>query len=199
MGLALDYDHGQTPLDQDEIDGLLISSVTTKRDLDEQEQLNIQSAFERYLFSNRIKSAQILKVEFILEVHLRMFDRVWSWAGEFRTTEKSIGITWTQIPVALRILIDDCGYWIDHQVYSPEEIAIRFKHRLVSIHLFSNGNGRHSRLIADILMKHVFQGSKFSWGQRNLANKTLARKNYIQALKQADLGNYEPLIKFALS
>lgn len=199
MGLTLHYDHGQTPLDEDEIHGLLISSVTTKRELDEQEQLNIQAAFEHYLFGRRSNVTQVFSEAFILEVHNKMFNRVWSWAGQFRTSEKSLGINWPQIPIQLRLLIDDCKFWMDHEIYPIQEIAIRFKHRLVAIHLFPNGNGRHSRLMADIMMKQVFKKAVFSWGQNTYYDTNKARLAYIKALKTADQGNYEPLICFAQS
>ena len=199
MGLELEYDHGQTPLDEDEINGLLIPSVTTKKELDEFEQLNIQKAVEWYLLRKKFKVDEIMTEEFILAVHKRMFDEVWSWAGEFRTSEKTIGIPWHQVPIQLRQLIDDCKYWIENGTYPPEEIAIRFKHRLVAIHLFSNGNGRHSRLMGDILMKHAFGLPIFSWGHKNLVDKGATRSAYIKALKKADKDDYSDLIGFAQS
>lgn len=199
MGLELVYDPGQTPLDEEEMDGLLIPSVTTKKELDEFEQLNIQKAVEWYLIKKKFKADKILTEDFILQVHKRMLDEVWSWAGGFRTSEKTIGIAWHQVPIQLKQLIDDCKFWIKNDTYPPEEIAIRFKHRLVAIHLFSNGNGRHSRLMADILMKHVFGLPIFTWGQKSLVNKSKTRTSYIKALQKADNGDYEDLIAFAQS
>ncbi len=128
-----------------------------------------------------------------------MFNDVWSWAGKFRKTNKNIGVGKYQIGIKLRQLIDDCKYWINNKTYSDKEIAIRFKHELVSIHLFPNGNGRHSRLMADIMMKNIFKKSIFSWGQKNLVNKSSARKHYIKSLKNADNGAINDLIEFAVS
>jgi Fic-DOC domain mobile mystery protein B len=199
MGLKLEYDPGQTPLDEEEMDGLLIPSVTTKKELNEFEQLNIQKAVEWSLIRKKFKVGKILTEEFILEVHERMLDKVWSWAGAFRTSEKTIGISRHQVPIQLRQLIDDCKFWIDNETYPAEEIAIRFKHRLVAIHLFSNGNGRHSRLMADILMKHAFGMQIFTWGQKSLVNKSKTRETYIKALQKADNHEYGDLIAFAQS
>jgi len=199
MGLDLNYENGQTPLEEEEKEGLLIPSITTREDLDEFEQLNIEKAVEWYLVRKKFRKENILTEKFILDVHKKMFNDVWSWAGKFRKTNKNIGVDKHQIYIRLRQLIDDCKYWINHETYSDEEIAIRFKHELVSIHLFPNGNGRHSRLMADIMMKNIFKKSIFSWGQKNLVNKSSARKQYIKSLKNADNGNIKDLIEFAVS
>jgi len=97
----------------------------------------------------------------------------------------------------LKNLLDDAKYWIDHETFDPKEIAIRFKHRLVSIHCFPNGNGRHSRLIADIIMEKIYKSQPFTWQQSNMVKADDTRKNYIQALKEADNGNMVPLLEFA--
>jgi len=184
MGLEIKYEKGQTPLSEEEMEGLLIPTITTREELDEFEQQNIEKAVEWYLLRRKHKVNKILTEEFILEVHKRMLGDVWAWAGEFRRSEKTIGIPWHQIPVRLRQLLDNCKYWVDNQTYSDEEISIRFKHELVAIHLFPNGNGRHSRLMGDIMMKQVFKKRILSWGHRGLVNKGKARETYIKALKK---------------
>jgi Fic-DOC domain mobile mystery protein B len=118
--------------------------------LDEFEQSNIEEAVE-WSMKNKFSSDQILTVNFIKEVHKKMFSEVWSWAGKFRKTDKNIGVDKHQIPLHLMSLLDDCKYWIRNKTYSEDEIAIRFKYRMVKIHPFPNGNGRHSRFCADIL------------------------------------------------
>ena len=152
MGLNLTYNDGQTPLDEDEKEGLLIKSIATRGEVDEFEQQNIEDAIQ-WSLTRKFKSDQILNEPFILALHKRMYGRVWSWSGEYRKTNKNIGVDKLDIPVALRSLIDDASYWLEHNVYEPDEFAIRFKHRLVSIHCFPNGNGRHSRMIADIMIE----------------------------------------------
>mgnify|MGYP001555748186 CR=1 FL=1 len=199
MGLKIDYEKGQTPLSEEEMEGLLIPTITTREELDEFEQQNIEKAFEWYLLRKKLKVDQILTEEFIQKVHKRMLGDVWAWAGELRRSEKTIGIPWHQIPVRLRQLLGNCKYWVDNQTYSDEEISIRFKHELVAIHLFPNGNGRHSRLMGDIMMKHIFNKPIFTWGQRNLVNKGVVRDSYIKVLKNADGGNFNDLIAFAQS
>jgi len=126
-----------------------------------------------------------------------MFADVWKWAGEFRTTNKNIGVDKFQIGVELRNLLHDCNYWIDNKVFPEDEIAVRFSHRIVSIHPFANGNGRHSRLIADILVHNGLGRPIFSWGSRNLVKRGEARTHYLAALRKADENNYSPLIQFA--
>jgi Fic-DOC domain mobile mystery protein B len=196
MGLNLEYIEGQTPIDEDEKEGLLIPAITTKDDLDEFEQLGVEGAIE-WSRKRKIALQQILSEDFVFELHRRMFGEVWKWAGQTRTSNKNIGNDWTQIREELKKLLDDCKLWIDHKVFPEDEIAIRFSHRIVKIHLFPNGNGRHSRLIADIIVSHVFDRPVYSWGSINLTTHGAARSTYLKALKQADEGNYQPLIKFA--
>jgi Fic-DOC domain mobile mystery protein B len=198
MGLKFDYKFGQTPLAEEEKEGLKIRTISTHHELDEFEQLNIEKAVEWTIHSN-FKSNQILSEKFVRSLHKRMYGEVWKWAGEFRKTEKNIGIPWIRIGVELKTLLEDCRYWIEKQTYSAEEIAIRFKHRLVSIHCFPNGNGRHSRLMADIIMESIFKEEIFTWHQSNMVKADEIRKKYIKSLQEADRGNIHPLIKFAKS
>lgn len=196
MGLELTYEQGQTPLNEDEKDGLKIKSITTQQELDQFEQLNIEKALEWTIHAN-LKPEKILTEKFVKDLHKRMYGDVWKWAGEFRKSEKNIGITWPQIGIELRSLLEDTKFWIENSTYLPEEIAIRFKHRLVSIHCFPNGNGRHSRLMADIIIESIFGEEVFSWHQSNMVKADETRTKYIDSLKQADIGNIEPLLEFA--
>ena len=196
MGLELLYGEGQTPLDEDEKEGLKINSITAQGELDEFEQLNIEKAVEWTINAN-LKPEKILTEKFVKDLHKKMYGDVWKWAGEFRRSEKNIGIAWTQIGIELKNLLDDTKYWIENNTFSPEEIAIRFKHRIVSIHCFPNGNGRHSRMMADIIMESIFGKEIFSWNQSNMAKADETRKEYIHALREADNGNVKPLIEFA--
>lgn len=196
MGLELEYTNGQTPLDQEEKEGLKIKTITTQGELDEFEQLNIEKAVQ-WTIHTKFKAKNILTEKFVKDVHQKMFGDVWKWAGEFRKTEKNIGIPWTQIGVELKNLLDDTIFWIDNKTFTPQEIAIRFKHRLVSIHCFPNGNGRHSRMMVDIIIESIFKSELFSWHQSNMAESNDARRLYIKALKEADKGHLTPLIEFA--
>lgn len=199
MGLNLNYNNGQTPIDEDEKQGLLIPTITTREELDEFEQLNIEKAVEFYLLRKKFKMNTILTEKFIVSVHKKMLEEVWKWAGEIRKSNKNIGVDKFQITIQLRQLLDNCKYWIENNTYPNEEIAIRFKHGLVAIHIFPNGNGRHSRLISDIMMKHIFRKPIFSWGHKNLVHKSNVRDTYIKALRQADKGKFEDLLNFSKS
>lgn len=198
MGLNLIYNDGQTPLDEDEKEGLLIKSISTKGELNEFEQQNIEDAIQ-WSLTRKFKPDQILTETFIQALHKRMYGRVWSWAGEYRKTNKNIGVDKLEIPINLRSLIDDAKYWLEHNVYEPDEFAIRFKHRLVSIHCFPNGNGRHSRMIADIIIEKIHKLSVFSWGGASLSEDTDIRAQYLKAIRKADKGDFDLLFKFAKS
>lgn len=196
MGLDFEYIYGQTPLSEEEKVGLLIKSITTRGELDELEQLNIEKAVE-WTLENKFSKEKILSEKFIKLVHKKMLGNVWEWAGKFRRSEKNIGVEWIRIGVELRMLLDDTKYWIENNTYSSDEIAIRFKYRLVNIHCFPNGNGRHSRLIADIIIESVFGKKVFTWNNSNLVKPDNVRKEYINSIRQADNGSIEPLLEFA--
>ncbi len=196
MGLEINYIYGQTPLEEEEKNGLLIPSITTRIELDEFEQLNIEKAVA-WSFQKKINKHQLLTEEFVRKLHGKMFGDVWNWAGLFRKTNKNIGVDWPTISVQLRQLIDDCNFWIDNKIFSEEEIAIRFNHGIVKIHCFANGNGRHSRLMADLIMKNMFNKPAFTWGKSDLIKPSEVRRNYINAVKMADAGNIQPLLSFA--
>jgi Fic-DOC domain mobile mystery protein B len=198
MGLGFTYTYGQTPLDESEKEGLKIKSISLQRELDEFEQWNIEKAIEWTIHSN-FKQEKVLSEKFVKDLHKKMYGDVWKWAGTFRKSEKNIGIPWIHIGIELKNLLEDTKYWITNKTFNPYEISIRCKHRMVSIHCFPNGNGRHSRMMADILMESVFNLPPFTWHQSDMVNADDVRKKYIVALREADHGNIEPLITFAKS
>jgi Fic-DOC domain mobile mystery protein B len=192
------YIIGQTPIDEEEKLGL-IPPLITRVDLDKSEQANITEARKWLMNQNILAKYDIFRETFLLNLHMRMFKYVWKWAGYFRKSNKNIGVEYYEISLHLRQLLDDAKFWLENKTYSSTELAIIFHHRLVKIHLFSNGNGRHSRLVADaIIMK--YNGQKLSWGRNSdLTKPDEIRNRYIVALREADRGNYEPLITFARS
>ncbi|MCK4530064.1 MAG: mobile mystery protein B [Candidatus Marinimicrobia bacterium] len=199
MELSLSYDYGQTPISEEEIEELLIKTISTKAQLDEFEQKNIEIAVE-WTMKQKFNIDKVLSIDFIQEVHKRMFGEVWGWAGTFRKSNKNIGVDKHYIYTELKTLIDDVNFWINNKTYCNDEIAIRYKHRLVKIHPFPNGNGRHSRLCVDILISHILHQNIFSWGNNNnLTKQGEIRKQYIDAILLADESNIKPLIKFARS
>ncbi len=198
MGLDLNYINGQPPIDEDEKEGLLIETIATNSELNEFEQLNIEEALQ-WVFGRKFKAQEVFRDQFIRDLHKQMFGDVWAWAGKFRKTNKNIGIENYQIPVALKVLCDDALFWMNDDTYPPEEIAIRFKHRIVSIHCFPNGNGRHSRLMGDIIIEKIYGHEPFSWGAGNIVEAGKTRADYLAALRAADQGDYTPLLAFSRS
>lgn len=198
MGLELEYKDGQTPLSEEEKEGLLIKTITTHGELDEFEQMNIEKAIE-WTLTKKFKKENIISEDFVKALHKKMFNNVWAWAGKFRMSEKNLGVNYHLIGICLKQLNDDCLFWIDKETYSEEEIAIRYKHTIVNIHCFANGNGRHSRLIADIIINHIFNKNVFTWSRTNLIKKGEERSNYLNAIREADKKNIQPLIAFAKS
>lgn len=194
--MKLPYPPGATPLDPNELDGLLPTSVGTVAELNEFEQANILDA-QQWAFGRKHRS--VASEKFLKTLHRRMFDQVWRWAGTYRRSNKNIGVDWMVIGVEVHKLCADLEHWIANRVYPWDELGARFHHRLVSIHPFANGNGRHARLATDVLMKAHGQ-TLFSWGaEQHLAKAGETRSRYIAALRAADQRDYDPLIRFVRS
>jgi Fic-DOC domain mobile mystery protein B len=183
-----------TPLAPAERDGLIPTHITLKSELNELEQQNIATA-DVWTLSRR---HYIFRERFLRSLHRRMFNRVWRWAGTLRTTERNLGVKSYLIETELRKAIDDARYWVDNRTYPPDELAVRFHHRLVSVHPFPNGNGRWSRLVADTLITQL-DGARFTWGGADLRATGQARDTYIAALIAADNHDLGQLIAFARS
>jgi Fic-DOC domain mobile mystery protein B len=183
-----------TPLPLEEQRDLLPAYIAYRRELNEAEQENIMRAQNWALARRR----DLLSERFITDLHKRMLGDVWRWAGKFRLSERNLGIRFYEIPAAVRQLLDDVKGWIEYKSYPPDEIVVRFHHRLVQIHPFPNGNGRHARLMADLLIMRL-GGERFSWGSANLQAAGDVRGLYIAALKAADNHDIGPLLTFARS
>ena len=187
-------DDAATPLTPEETRDLIPAHIAYRRELNEAEQENIASGQDWALGRNRYP----LTEKFVMDLHRQMLGNVWRWAGKFRTTERNIGIAFFEIPVALRQLLDDAKAWIEYKTYPPDEIAVRFHHRLVQIHPFPNGNGRHARLVADLLVMRLGR-ERFSWGRESLRDAGGVRQRYIAAVQAADNHDMGPLLAFARS
>jgi Fic-DOC domain mobile mystery protein B len=185
-------DDTATPLTPEEMRDLIPAHIAYRRELNAAEQENIARA-EGWALNRR---RDPLSEKFVKDLHRHMFGDVWRWAGKFRTSDRNIGIAWWEIPVALRQLLDDTKAWIEYNTYQPDEIAVRLHHRLVQIHPFPNGNGRHARLMADLLVMRLGR-ERFSWGRESLRDAGAVRQRYIAALQAADNHDIDPLLVFA--
>ncbi|MEO8681671.1 MAG: mobile mystery protein B [Vicinamibacterales bacterium] len=183
-----------TPLTAEEKRDLLLSHITYRYELNHAEQENIVRG-QAWAFARR---RDLLTDEFVKDLHQRMLGDVWRWAGKFRRSEKNLGLPFFEIPAAVRQLLDDAQAWVDAKAYPADEIAVRFSHKLVQIHPFANGNGRHSRLMADLLVMRL-GGERFTWGSANLAAVGTVRQRYIAAVRAADGHDWAPLLVFARS
>ncbi len=190
-------DPNNTPLTREEIADL-IPSLATQAELNEWEYQNILEAREWALADRQIKQWDPLTEPYIRELHQRMFNNTWRWAGTYRKTERNLGVPVPQIREMLPALLGDARYWIEHGTYDLDEIAVRVHHRLVAIHPFPNGNGRHARLLADVVA--VKNGrAEFSWGRGDMIAPGSVRDAYLKALRAADEGNIQDLLEFARS
>ena len=195
--MEFQYAPGATPLDPDEATGLVPSHITTQADLNAWEQANILQAVR---WVARQKKRDLLTEGFMRDLHRRMFDQTWKWAGTFRQSNKNIGVDWTQVAVKLRNLLDNTRFQIDHKVFEPDELVVRFHHQLVWVHAFPNGNGRHARLMADVLAQQLGR-PRMTWGGADveLVSMGTVRDRYLKTLREADQGQWSGLIAFARS
>jgi Fic-DOC domain mobile mystery protein B len=172
--------------------------ITTRADLNDAEAQNILSGANWARRRRGIEVIDLLKDEFAKSLHKQMFGEVWGWAGTYRSRESNLGVAPLQIPIAMRTLFDDAWYWLEHQTYERDEFAVRIHHRMVAIHPFPNGNGRHTRLLADLMVERL-GGEAFTWGGGVLRDVGELRTTYIAALKAADGHDIHPLMAFARS
>jgi Fic-DOC domain mobile mystery protein B len=183
-----------TPLTAEEMRALIPAHIATRSELNKAEQDNIVRGQDWALARKR----DLLSEKFSAKLHQQMLGDVWRWAGKFRTSERNLGIPHYEIRTELSRLFEDTRTRITHKSYPPDEIAVRFHHRLVQIHPFPHGNGRHSRRMADLLVMSIGRG-RFWWGLANLQDAGTTRKRYIAALKDADNHDIDPLLAFARS
>jgi len=195
--MVMDYPDGATPLNTDEMEGLKYPHIETRVELDQLEQQNIQEGYNWLKRQRKFKD--FISEAFVIELHIQLFGSVWSWAGSFRNSDKNIGIDHLYIGVELRNLLEDARYWLEHGTYNNEEFAARFYHRLVKIHPFPNGNGRHARIMTDVILEKVLGISPVNWGGSGLDKDGEHRQRYIQALRAADNNDYQSLIEFVSS
>lgn len=192
--IKLEYPDGATPLDPNELGGLKHKHITKQGELNELEQANIASGL-RWLA--RMRRKDILTDDFAIELHRRLFGDVWAWAGKFRATGKNIGVDPAQIGVQLRGVMEDAHYWVDHGTFRPAEAAVRLHHRLVFVHPFANGNGRHARIMADVVLEKIYEVGPIDWTAGSDLQKMNDRRDaYIKALKAADNFDIAPLLAF---
>ncbi len=188
---------GNTPLSPEEQEGL-IPNLATKEELNEWERQNILEAYAWALSPTNLRRHDSLDEAYLRELHRRMFDETWRWAGAYRTSEKNIGVPHSEIREQLATLLGDARYWLEHRTYDTDDLAIRFHHRLVVIHAFANGNGRHARLVADVLAQRQDR-PVFTWGGADLVRADDFRRRYIETLQAANAHDLQPLLAFARS
>ena len=192
-----EYPEGSTPLTYDELGDLKPKHVTSQSELNAVEQMNIAKGL-LWLNKRKLAMADILDDEFVRQLHKQLFGEVWKWAGQYRKSDKNIGVDWLYIGIELRKLMDDVIFQIENGTYAYDETAVRFHHRLVVIHPFSNGNGRHARIITDQLLKSLSL-PPFTWGGNDLrdySKQSTVRNQYIKALRKADVGDMSELQLF---
>jgi Fic-DOC domain mobile mystery protein B len=189
-------EHGKTSLSADELADL-IPSLATKEELNEWERENILLA-RQWGMADRSSCLFVASDDYIRKLHHKMFDQTWKWAGQYRRSDRNLGVPFQQVRESIAALCGDVRFWFENKTFSVDEAAVRFHYRLVTIHPFPNGNGRHGRMIADILALKLGRPT-LTWGSDRLVLPGEARARYLQALHAADAGDLRPLLDFARS
>lgn len=192
--LASPLGDGHTLVPEDDRADLLQPDIATLHELFEAEQRNIADA----LLRPKPRLPTLLDDTYLRRLHKAMFGDVWAWAGHYRQQETNIGIDPIYISTHVRDAVGDAATWVEHETFAPDELAVRFHHRLVAIHPFVNGNGRHSRISADLLIENLGH-EKFSWGSYLEDSTEQLRQRYLAALRSADAGEIDDLVEFARS
>jgi Fic-DOC domain mobile mystery protein B len=199
MALKGAHAPGATPLTEEDLEGLRIPSVKTQGELNEAEAANIIRGQQWALRTRSARLPEMLSDDFVQRLHSEMFGEVWKWAGDYRLTDRNIGVPHHLIRERLRNVYDDARAWLEHQTYPPEEFAVRLHYRLVTVQPFRNGNGRHARMVAHVVLVRHFNQEPLPWGESALHAHDATQKAYIDALMAADHHDIGPLMTFARS
>lgn len=180
---------GQTPID--DLSGLKVKGITTQAELNAHEAENIRKAVLKYLGAKPTRRSAKFDVRWALRLHAEMFGHIWQWAGQPRTQELNIGSPPHQVSVDLLNLLEDLKVWQKSGMPLQEQ-AVRLHHRAVKIHPFLNGNGRWSRLLANIWLK-LHGAAPIDWPEAVIGTSSVVRDEYIAAIKAADNHDFAPL------
>lgn len=189
---------GATPLTADDLFGLKLPA-TTHGELNALEAENILDGWQWAVRSTKSRMPNMLTDTYVRELHRQMFAEVWEWAGQYRQRDTNIGVDWIQIGPRLMVALENARYWLDHETFEPEEFAIRLHHLIVQVHPFRNGNGRHSRIMADLTLVKHFMVRRLPWGGDTLGRTDPRRDGYLEAVRAADANDYGPLLAFCRS
>ena len=197
--MSLPANDGNTPVDEEQRAGLRASYITTRGELDAAEQAGIAEAAVWARRARAMRFPDLLSPSSVLKLHRIMFESVYDWAGTMRRRETSIGVDPGQIPGLLRQTCDNALFWVENATWQPVETVVRFHHELARIHIFPNGNGRHARLMADLLLSRHYEQKPLTWGGPGLRAQGELHSAYIAAMRAADAGDFAPLLDFANS
>jgi Fic-DOC domain mobile mystery protein B len=199
MALTGAHAPGATPLTAEDLQGLKIPSVKTHGELNEVEAANIIRGQEWALRARGARLPDMLSDAFVQRLHAAMFGEVWKWAGQYRQHDSNIGVPAHAIRPELRQVYDEARGWLEYKSYQPDELAVRLHYRVVTVHPFPNGNGRHARMLAHLVMVRHFGVEPLQWGGSLLRGADANRKAYLDALVAADRRDFAPLLAFARS
>ncbi len=193
-----DQPEGATPID--DVSGLLVD-ITTRGELNDAEGLNILTATD-WIDKGRIDD--LFTVQFYRELHTKMYDQVWSWAGALRsqtgqTTHPGSRPEAVDLDLGRVAMEFHCEWEALNDNSHLLPFISRYHHALVLVHPFNNGNGRWSRLAADAVIQRLAGRPPLTWATDTLVVDSDERKEYIAALQAADTGDFQPLLDYIVA
>lgn len=186
--MPIDPEYGSTPLHPDEAAALtpLAGDLEDKAAVYDAEQA-IQDEVEELLVESivegRLTLADLLDDQFLRDLHPDLYDPIWTWAGQYRTRELSIGIAPEEVAVQLRSSVDSIQWrWEHTDDLTPRRLGLLVHAETVRIHPFVDGNGRTTRLLGDLVYLATQDGDvvrRYDWA-------AIDKRAYIEALWEYD-------------
>lgn len=196
LSLLKDDPQGATPLSPDDLLGLKLPHVQTRAQLNEIEAANILQG-QNWVSSLKVLTLDdIFSRDFVIALHKNLFGDIWQWAGTFRLRELNIGVEPKNIPIDLHNFLEDAKCWLEFKHFSDLELSARIQHKLVQIHPFVNGNGRHARIFTDIVRVFLLNKKPLRWAKAKLEDMTTERAAYIAGLRKADGGDFSEMVDY---
>lgn len=175
-----------TPFPDDNLLGL-----TDKNQINEMEATGIAKS-ELNIFE--LETDIELSTSLILEIHKIAFSELYDWAGKWRKTEVYVGQLIPPKPNkvlhSMYQFLDNLNFKISISKNRTEHIdSLVYAHyEFIKIHPFNNGNGRTGRILMNLV------ALKFGYKPLELYHREgQSRKLYINAMKDADNGNFNTL------
>lgn len=189
--MSLSPGYGETPIDGDELDALLpavreaLGEPPTKAavfDLEQQIQDEVAADSLTAVIDGSLALDELMTDHFVRDLHHRSYGDVWLWGGRLRVRELNLGVAPEYIAVELRTALENLTErWNATSDFTPRQLGIAVHAETVRIHPFADGNGRSTRLLADLVFAAAHDSTEVE-----LYNWSIDKERYITLLREFD-------------